>query len=44
VRDLVRRPYGSTGGIKDSRLGYKEVAWEAMKSYTNVKTWSQPWG
>jgi phosphonoacetaldehyde dehydrogenase len=32
------------GGIKDSGLGYKEGVWEAMKSYTNVKTWSQPWG
>lgn len=31
------------GGIKDSGLGYKEGVWEAMKSYTNVKTWSLPW-
>src|SRR5690606_23647850 len=26
------------GGIKDSGLGYKEGVWEAMKSYTNIKT------
>lgn len=31
------------GGIKDSGLGYKEGVIEAMKSYTNVKTWSLPW-
>jgi phosphonoacetaldehyde dehydrogenase len=31
------------GGIKDSGLGYKEGVWEAMKSYTNVKTYSMPW-
>ena len=31
------------GGIKDSGLGYKEGVWEAMKSYTNVKTFSLPW-
>jgi acyl-CoA reductase-like NAD-dependent aldehyde dehydrogenase len=31
------------GGIKDSGLGYKEGVVEAMKSFTNVKTWSQPW-
>jgi putative phosphonoacetaldehyde dehydrogenase len=31
------------GGIKDSGLGYKEGVIEAMKSYTNVKTWSMPW-
>jgi len=31
------------GGIKDSGLGYKEGVWEAMKSYTNVKTYSLPW-
>ena len=31
------------GGIKDSGLGYKEGVVEAMKSYTNVKTWSLPW-
>ena len=30
------------GGIKDSRLGYKEGVIEAMKSYTNVKTFSIP--
>ena len=28
---------------KDSRLGYKEGIIEAMKSYTNVKTFSLPW-
>jgi phosphonoacetaldehyde dehydrogenase len=32
------------GGIKDSGLGYKEGVVEAMKSYTNVKTFSVPWG
>jgi putative phosphonoacetaldehyde dehydrogenase len=31
------------GGIKDSGLGYKEGVWEAMKSYSNVKTYSLPW-
>ncbi len=32
------------GGIKDSGLGYKEGVVEAMKSFTNVRTWSLPWG
>jgi len=31
------------GGIKDSGLGYKEGVVEAMKSFTNVKTYSLPW-
>jgi len=31
------------GGIKDSGLGYKEGVWEAMKSYSNVRTYSLPW-
>ncbi|HZZ91376.1 MAG TPA: phosphonoacetaldehyde dehydrogenase [Usitatibacter sp.] len=31
------------GGIKDSGLGYKEGVREAMKSFTNVKTFSLPW-
>ena len=31
------------GGIKDSGLGYKEGVLEAMKSFTNVKTFSMPW-
>lgn len=31
------------GGIKDSGLGYKEGVIEAVKSYTNVKTFSLPW-
>jgi phosphonoacetaldehyde dehydrogenase len=31
------------GGIKDSGLGYKEGVVEAMKSYTNLKTFSLPW-
>jgi aldehyde dehydrogenase (NAD+) len=31
------------GGIKDSGLGYKEGVQEAMKLYTNVKTYSLPW-
>ena len=32
------------GGIKDSGLGYKEGVQEAMKSFTNVKTYSIPFG
>ncbi len=32
------------GGIKDSGLGYKEGVQEAMKGFTNVKTYSLPWG
>jgi phosphonoacetaldehyde dehydrogenase len=31
------------GGIKDSGNGIKEGVAEAMKFYTNVKTWSLPW-
>jgi phosphonoacetaldehyde dehydrogenase len=31
------------GGIKDSGLGYKEGVQEAMKSFTNLKTYSIPW-
>ena len=31
------------GGIKDSGLGYKEGVVEAMKGFTNVKTYSMPW-
>ena len=31
------------GGIKDSGLGYKEGVSEAMKSYSNIKTYSVPW-
>lgn len=31
------------GGIKDSGLGYKEGVLEAMRSFTNVKTYSLPW-
>tara|TARA_B100001123_G_scaffold284461_1_gene316994 strand:- start:1288 stop:2211 length:924 start_codon:yes stop_codon:yes gene_type:complete len=31
------------GGIKDSGLGYKEGVIEAMKSFTNLKTFSLPW-
>jgi putative phosphonoacetaldehyde dehydrogenase len=30
------------GGIKDSGLGYKEGVQEAMKSFTNIKTFSLP--
>jgi phosphonoacetaldehyde dehydrogenase len=30
-------------GSKDSGLGYKEGVVEAMKSFTNVKTYSLPW-
>jgi putative phosphonoacetaldehyde dehydrogenase len=32
------------GGIKDSGLGYKEGVQEAIKSFTNTKTFSLPWG
>jgi len=32
------------GGIKDSGLGYKEGVVEAMKSFTNIRTYSMPWG
>jgi putative phosphonoacetaldehyde dehydrogenase len=31
------------GGIKDSGLGYKEGVQEAIKSFSNVKTYSLPW-
>ncbi len=31
------------GGIKDSGLGFKEGVQEAIKSFTNVKTYSLPW-
>jgi putative phosphonoacetaldehyde dehydrogenase len=31
------------GGIKDSGLGYKEGVQEAMRSFTNLKTYSLPW-
>ena len=31
------------GGIKDSGLGYKEGVQEAVKSFTNVKTYTFPW-
>ena len=31
------------GGIKDSGLGYKEGVLEAMRSFTNTKTYSLPW-
>jgi acyl-CoA reductase-like NAD-dependent aldehyde dehydrogenase len=31
------------GGIKDSGLGYKEGVQEAMKSFTNLKTFTFPW-
>ena len=31
------------GGIKDSGLGYKEGVLEAMKSFTNLKSYSLPW-
>jgi phosphonoacetaldehyde dehydrogenase len=32
------------GGIKDSGLGHKEGVAESMRSFTNVKTVSLPWG
>ena len=31
------------GGIKDSGLGYKEGVQEAIKSFTNTKTFTFPW-
>ncbi len=31
------------GGVKDSGLGYKEGVLEAMKGFTNVRTYSLPW-
>jgi putative phosphonoacetaldehyde dehydrogenase len=31
------------GGIKDSGLGHKEGVLEAMKSFSNIKTYSLPW-
>ncbi len=31
------------GGVKDSGLGYKEGVQEAIKSFSNVKTYSLPW-
>jgi putative phosphonoacetaldehyde dehydrogenase len=31
------------GGIKDSGLGHKEGVLEAMKSFSNTKTYSLPW-
>lgn len=31
------------GGIKDSGLGHKEGVLEAMKGFTNLKTYSLPW-
>ena len=31
------------GGVKDSGLGYKEGVLEAMKGFTNLKTYSLPW-
>jgi len=31
------------GGIKDSGLGYKEGVQEAIKSFTNLKTFTFPW-
>lgn len=32
------------GGIKDSGLGYKEGVQEAIKSFTNLKSVTMPWG
>jgi acyl-CoA reductase-like NAD-dependent aldehyde dehydrogenase len=31
------------GGIKDSGQGYKEGVVEAMKGFTNVRSYSIPW-
>jgi acyl-CoA reductase-like NAD-dependent aldehyde dehydrogenase len=30
------------GGIKDSGCGYKAGVWEALKSFTNIRTYSAP--
>ena len=38
-----RLEWSPFGGIKSSGLGYKEGVIEAMKSMTNVKTYSLPW-
>jgi len=45
VREVpgYRIEWSPFGGIKDSGLGYKEGVIEAMKSFTNVKTYSLPW-
>lgn len=45
VREVPGWRLGMTpfGGIKDSGLGYKEGVQEAMKSFTNLKTYSLPW-
>jgi putative phosphonoacetaldehyde dehydrogenase len=45
VRDVpgYRLEVTPFGGIKDSGLGYKEGVQEAMKSFTNTKTYSLPW-
>ena len=44
ARDAVKKdPRLPFGGIKDSGNGYKEGVIEAMKSFTNVKTFSLPW-
>ena len=37
---LIETPFG---GIKDSGNGVKEGVMEAMKFFTNVKTYSLPW-
>jgi len=42
-RAVSRYETAPFGGIKDSGLGYKEGVQEAMKSFTNVKTYSLPW-
>lgn len=39
----IALPETPFGGIKDSGLGYKEGVQEAIKSFTNVKTFSLPW-
>ncbi|MXN80259.1 aldehyde dehydrogenase family protein, partial [Burkholderia sp. 4701] len=31
------------GGVKDSGLGSKEGMQEAIKNFTNLKTYSLPW-
>jgi phosphonoacetaldehyde dehydrogenase len=38
-----RLEWSPFGGIKSSGLGYKEGVIDAMKSMTNVKTYSLPW-
>ena len=42
-RERVYTEMSPFGGIKDSGNGAKEGIVEAMKSFTNIKTFSLPW-